>query len=121
MIVALCSTGFDDQAELDSRFGRCSHFLFFDTDQRTFKTVSNSAKDASGGAGAQAVQILVNFGTGVLIAPDVGPQAMDALQAMNISVFRQGSITLPDKAIKAWENHRLEEQQKASVAGMHRA
>lgn len=121
MIVAICSTGQDLDAELDSRFGRCSHFVFFDTENRSFVSESNTAKKVAGGAGALAVQQLVNYGAGVLIAPEVGPQAMDALLAMNIPVFRQGEQITGANVIAAWENHRLEEQHKASVAGMHRA
>lgn len=121
MIVALCSTGQDMDAELDSRFGRCSNFVFFDTEKRDFLSETNTAKEASGGAGAMAVQQLVNHGAGVLIAPEVGPQAMDALVAMNIPVFKQGDQKTGTKVIEAWEKHRLEEQYKASVAGMHRA
>jgi predicted Fe-Mo cluster-binding NifX family protein len=121
MIVALCSTGHDLEAELDSRFGRCSNFVFFDTEKRSFVSETNTAKEAAGGAGSLAVQQLVNHGAGVLIAPEVGPQAMDALLAMKIPVFRQGEQTTGTNVIEAWENHRLVEQHKASVAGMHRA
>lgn len=120
MIVALCSTGTGPEDDLDSRFGRCRHFLFFNTESRDCFSETNKAREASGGAAVLAVQQLVNHGTGVLIAPDVGPQAMDALQALDIPVFRQGDQPTAARALEAWENHRLGEQCKASVAGMHR-
>lgn len=121
MIVALCSTGKDMDADLDTRFGRCSNFVFFDTETRDFVSETNTAREAAGGAGSMAVQQLVNFGAGVLIAPEVGPQAMDALLAMEIPVFKQGDQNTCTKVIEAWEKHSLKEQHKASVAGMHRA
>lgn len=120
MIVAFCSTGTDMDAVLDSRFGRCSHFIFFDTDTRSFAVEKNAAKETAGGAGAMAVQQLANHGAGVLLAPEVGPQAMDALLAMGIPVFLKGNQKNGAQLIEAWENHRLEEQHKAAVAGMHR-
>ena len=121
MILALCSTGTDFDAELDSRFGRCSYFLFYNTDDKIFTTVENQAKNAEGGAGAQAVQEVADHRAEVVIAPELGPQAMDALHTLGITAFRQGSSRKAEEVIKQWKDGQLERQEKASVKGMHRA
>ena len=121
MIVAFCSTAQDMEAPLDSRFGRCANFVYYDTDSQRVIAEKNMAKDAPGGAGAKAVQQLVNQKAGILIAPEVGPQAMEALIAMKIQVFRQKTAKTATQALEAWQNGQLEEQHKPSVTGMHKA
>ncbi len=121
MIVALCSTGTALNADLDSRFGRCSYFLFYNTDDSTFHAVENEARHAEGGAGSRAVQEIADNRAEAVIAPELGPQAMDALNRLGIPAFRQGKTLNADTVIKEWQDGKLERQEKASVQEMHRA
>ncbi|QEN06549.1 hypothetical protein EXM22_00550 [Oceanispirochaeta crateris] len=121
MILALCSKGTDLDSELDERFGRCENFLIYDTEEETFLSLKNMAKDEAGGAGLLAVQLIVDQGAGVLIAPEVGPQGMDALIQFGIPVFKQGKSKTANAAIKAWSNHQLPLIEKNKSTGLRRA
>jgi len=108
-------------AALDIRFGRCSNFVLFNTDSGECSSVENTAKNAAGGAGSSAVQLLLNNKAEVVVAPDAGPQAMSALDAMKIPVYRQDECKTAAEALEAYKSGSLEQQFKASVSGMHKA
>lgn len=121
MIIALCSTGDSMQSPLDERFGRASFFLFYNTETSEMVSVINEAKTAQGGAGALAVQQLVNNKAELLIAPEVGPQALDALKKFNIPAYRQGGNKTPALAVEAWKNGSLEMIKDPGNKGLHKA
>ena len=121
MIVSLCAKGSDLSSEVDPRFGRCDYFLFYNTEDGSCTAVSNSAKDAAGGAGVLACQIVGDNGAGVVIAPELGPQAMDALIQMGIPAYAQGDSKTANDALNAWKNNGLKEIKKAENTGLRRA
>lgn len=121
MIVSLCAKGPELASDLDPRFGRCEYFLFYNSDDGSCTAVANLAKNASGGAGVMACQIVGNNGAGVVIAPELGPQAMDALSKMEIPAFAQGECKTAAEALEAWKNHRLREMEKVEGSGLRRA
>jgi predicted Fe-Mo cluster-binding NifX family protein len=71
---------------MDLRFGRANYFLIYDPANGNSRFVDNPAKNASGGAGPMAAEMLVNEGVGKIISGDFGPKASDALNAMNIEM-----------------------------------
>lgn len=121
MIIALCSTGDSMQSTIDERFGRASYFLFYNTESSDMVPVINEAKTAKGGAGALAVQQLVNNKAELLIAPEVGPQALDALKQFKIPVYRQGEKSTAALVIEAWQKGSLELIKDPGNKGMHKA
>ncbi len=121
MIVSLCAKGPELTSKVDPRFGRCEYFLFCNTEDGSCKAISNSAKNAAGGAGVMACQIVGDNGAGVVIAPELGPQAMDALDKMGIPAFAQGECKTAEDALEAWKNHRLTEIRKVEATGLRRA
>nr|MBC8275910.1 dinitrogenase iron-molybdenum cofactor biosynthesis protein [Chloroflexota bacterium] len=62
MKIAISATGSTIDAEVDSRFGRCQHFIIADTETLQFEVVENSSAAASGGAGISAAQMIVGKG-----------------------------------------------------------
>jgi len=121
MIIALCSTGKDLLSKVDKRFGRAAYFVFYNTDTTEMSVIENSAKEAQGGAGALAVQQLVNNNTEIVIAPEVGPQALEALNKFKIPAYKQGDVQTVQNAIDAWENKTLEIIEDPGHKGLHRA
>ena len=121
MKLAFCLTENAQDALLDRRFGRSGYFGIFDTESGGFKGIDNLAKNESGGAGAMAVQLLVDSGIDALIAPEVGPQALDALQQLGIDAYRQGACGTIAAAFEAWNCGSLEKIEKPTVKGLHRA
>jgi predicted Fe-Mo cluster-binding NifX family protein len=120
MIISLCAKGPELTSEVDPRFGRCEYFLFYNSDDGSCTALANSARNAAGGAGVMACQIVGDNGTGVVIAPELGPQAMGALSRMGIPVFAQGEYRTAEEALEAWKNHRLEEMKKVESTGLRR-
>ncbi len=75
-------------------FGRCPYFIFIDPENGEFTIKENAAKAASGGAGIQAAQMVVDQGAGAVISGNLGPKAQAVLSAANIAVyqFKEGSV-----------------------------
>ncbi len=121
MKLALCSTGEKLNSTLDERFGRANYFIFYNTESLEMDVIKNSAKEASGGAGGLAVQLLVDNKTEILIAPEIGPQALGALRKFGIPAFKHGSSKTVEDAITAWGNGALKKADKPGNKGLHKA
>lgn len=86
MKIILTSTSPNLDADLDPRFGRCSHLITFDTETMEWNAASNPGASAPGGAGIQAAQNVDAVASG-----HFGPNAFTALQAAGIRMYRFGS------------------------------
>lgn len=87
MKIGISSTGKDMNAQVDSRFGRCEYFLVVDIDSMNVDALSNESAHASGGAGIQAAQKMVNADVGAIITGNIGPNALQTLSAAGIKIF----------------------------------
>ena len=114
MKIAISATGTDLQAQVDGRFGRCQHFIIYDTEAKTFEAVTNQAQFASGGAGIQAGQTVQTSGATVVLTGNVGPNAIKTLAAGNIKVCVGVSGTVSE-AIKKYEAGEYKPTEGASV------
>ncbi|USS40517.1 NifB/NifX family molybdenum-iron cluster-binding protein [Thermococcus aggregans] len=86
-------------------FARAPTFLIVDVDEKgniiNSKVIQNSAAMAGGGAGSMAVQTLINEGVEAIVAPQVGPNALGAIQAAGIKLYQVAPGTPVKEAIKA--------------------
>ena len=94
--------------EICPRFGRCTSFTFVELEKSEItavKTIPNHAINAMGGAGVQATQIVGNNGANIVIVGFLGPNAANALRALNIEILH-----FPDEkmTVKELLNHYLE-------------
>ncbi len=85
MKIAVAATEGSLEASVSDSFGRCPYFVLVDSETMAFEAFSNPAAEASGGAGPQAAQALVDRHVDVVLAGYVGPKAEDALKAAGIS------------------------------------
>ncbi len=80
-----------DGAELDAPaspvFGRCTSYVFVDTDTMQWEAVDNPARGASGGAGIQAAQFVIQRGAQAVVTGQVGPNAMGVFQASGVPAY----------------------------------
>ena len=102
MKIAISSSGTDQSAQVDPRFGRCQYFIIVDTDSGKTDAIPNAAQSAGGGAGIQAAQTIADQGAETVLTGNVGPNAHRALQAAKISVATGVSGTVSD-AVKAFQ------------------
>ncbi len=99
-------------SQIDPRFGRCQYFLIVDPDMMDFEAISNKGAAASGGAGIQAAQTVVNKGISVLITGEIGPNAFKILSAAGIKVITVSTGTVRE----ALERYKSGSSQQASGA-----
>ncbi len=86
-------------------FARAPSFYIADVDEKgnvtSERVVQNGAAMAGGGAGPMAVQTLINEGVDAVVVPQVGPNALGALQAAGVQVYQVAPGTPVGEAIKA--------------------
>lgn len=88
--------------DLSPRFGRCSCFTFITIENNeihSVKTVPNHAGQAMGGAGVQASQIVGMNNANVVIVGKLGPNAAQALNALNLKIIEAPNEILSIKKV----------------------
>ena len=86
---------------MNNRFGRCASFTFVTLENNEIvevRSVANDAAGAMGGAGIQAAQIIGNNGATEVIVGNLGPNAANSLNAINIKIYQAlgGSLTVKE-------------------------
>jgi predicted Fe-Mo cluster-binding NifX family protein len=114
MKIAVSSSGTDQSAQVDPRFGRCAYFLVIDTESGKTEAIANAAQSAGGGAGIQAAQTVADHGAETVLTGNVGPNAHRALQAAKISVITGVSGTVSD-ALKAFHDGKYKATENPTV------
>ena len=98
MKIAVTSSGPDLDAIIDPRFGRCPYFTLIDTKTGASESLSNPFVDASGGAGTQAAQWILDHDVHALVTGRCGPKAMMVLEDAGIRVVEGASGKVRDAA-----------------------
>jgi len=114
MKIAVSATGKDLNCQIDPRFGRCQYFIFVDPGTMEFEALENKGLMASGGAGVQAAQLIVQKGASALITGNLGPNAASALSASGIKVHLVSGGTIKE-VIEALRVGKLQEASGATV------
>lgn len=100
MKIAVSSTGNTLDSNMDQRFGRAAYFIVLDTETMNFEPLDNGASASTGGAGISAAQAVVDKGAGAVITGNVGPNAMNVLQAAQIDIFRGSPVSVKENIEK---------------------
>ena len=87
MKICITAQGPTLEAPVDPRFGRCASFVFVDPKTMQTEAVPNPGAMASGGAGIQAAQLIVDRGATAVLTGSVGPNAYNALSAGGVEIF----------------------------------
>src|SRR4030042_3212061 len=114
MKVAISATGKDLDSQIDPRFGRCQYFIFVDPETMEFEASENEGLMASGGAGVQAAQLVVQKGVKALITGNLGPNAASTLSGSGIKIYLVSSGTVKE-AIEVYKTGSLREARGATV------
>ena len=100
------------------RFGRAEYFMLYDSETKEWKALQNSAINASGGAGTQAVQFIAQNGAEVVISGRFGPNAFIALEAAGAKAYVAKSGTVAE-VLQQYLDGQLEQINQASGPGFH--
>jgi predicted Fe-Mo cluster-binding NifX family protein len=114
MKIAVSATGKDLSCQIDPRFGRCQYFIFVNPETMEFEALENEGLMASGGAGVQAAQLVVQKGAKSVITGNLGPNAASALSASGINVYLVPGGTVKD-VVEGYKSGRLSEASGATV------
>ena len=118
IVVTANSTNLD--APTSPIFGRCPAYLFVDTETMAFEATENPALSAPGGAGIQAAQFVVERGAQAVLTGNVGPNAMNVLQAAGVPLYLISEGTVR-QAVEMFRQGQLNAMSGATVpahAGM---
>jgi predicted Fe-Mo cluster-binding NifX family protein len=94
----------DDGKTVSMVFGRAKSFAVYECEDADCAILENEGAESEHGAGTGAAAFLAEKGVEVVIAPEVGPKAAEALASAGIRVERaQAGATLADSlaAVKA--------------------
>jgi predicted Fe-Mo cluster-binding NifX family protein len=113
--VAISSVGDNLDAQVSAIFGRCPYLLLVDTETMDCQAHPNPAVGASGGAGIQAAQFVVEKGAKALLTGNVGPNAIQVLLAANLPVYPVWAGTVR-QAVEAFGQGQLQQATAATTS-----
>lgn len=98
MRTAIASNGSSLQSELGSKFGRCTHFCIFDSENGQIQFESNPGHNINGGAGRLAVAYLTDNNIKQVIAGEFGGQVKQLLSnsGIRIIIYPQNNSCIED-------------------------
>ena len=87
MKVAITSTGDSTSATIDSRFGRCSYFVIYDTENNSSEIFKNPNKESVEGAGPASVQFLASKGAQKVVSGEFGAKVKTIFEQLQIQLI----------------------------------
>jgi predicted Fe-Mo cluster-binding NifX family protein len=86
MKVAITSTGNSPDATLDSRFGRCSYFVIYDTESQSTEFIPNPNKENLEGAGPASAQLVASRGAKKVISGEFGAKVKSIFDSLQVQL-----------------------------------
>jgi predicted Fe-Mo cluster-binding NifX family protein len=96
MKVAITSTGNSPESTLDSRFGRCSYFVVYDTESQATEFIPNPNKESIEGAGPASVQLVASRGVKKVVSGEFGAKVKSIFDSLQIQLV---VLNEPEKKI----------------------
>ena len=87
MKVAITSTGNSPDSKLDSRFGRCSYFVVFDTESQSTEFIPNPNMENIEGAGPASAQLVASKGAKKVISGEFGAKVKSLFDSLQIQLI----------------------------------
>lgn len=104
IVVATTAGGLDDT--VSPVFGRCPTFTVVDVEGKKIKNssvIQNQYAGATGGAGIQAAQLVINQGAKAVIAGNYGPNASMVFNQAGVEMISAQGISVRDAVTKYLE------------------
>jgi len=84
MKILFPSTGENLDSEMDNRFARANWFVVVDTETMESYALRNGEKEGGHGVGRVVAQYVMDAGVDMVVAPQIGPKAMSALESAGV-------------------------------------
>jgi len=119
MKIAICSTGDKKESIVAKRFARCEYFMIYDHETLKSSFVENKARNEASGAGGKASKNLADLEVNVVLVPQLGPKAYDALKAFDIDAYEYNHNVSAHKALYDYFAKEYNEVTDAKGKGKH--
>jgi predicted Fe-Mo cluster-binding NifX family protein len=86
MKVAITSTGNGQESLLDSRFGRCSYFVIYDTISHSTEYIPNPHKENIEGAGLASVSLIASRDVKKVVSGEFGTKVKSLFDSHKIQL-----------------------------------
>ena len=96
MKIAITSTGNSPESNLDSRFGRCSYFVVYDTESQATEFIPNPNKENVEGAGPASVNLVASRGVSKVVSGEFGAKVKSIFDSLQIQLV---VLNEPEKKI----------------------
>ncbi|MBI9016979.1 MAG: NifB/NifX family molybdenum-iron cluster-binding protein [Phycisphaerae bacterium] len=118
MKIAFCAINDNPDSLIDARFGRTGYIAIYDEETKNWQFIANQQDlQAAQGAGLKTAQYLLDARADILIAKNVGPKAMRALQGDGIEVYQVVEEISANQALKKYLDGQLLKMEQANVQG----
>jgi predicted Fe-Mo cluster-binding NifX family protein len=87
MKVAITSTGNSLESKLDSRFGRCSFFVIYDTESKSVEFIPNPNKENVEGAGPASVNLIASRDAKKVVSGEFGAKVKSIFDSLQIQLI----------------------------------
>ena len=105
MIIGICAFENNENSPVSERFARANFFVIYDHSKLSFRVIPNPALDESSGAGTKAIKALSKEGVEIVLGPEVGPKALEALAAFEMEAYNyDGATDIKDALYLYFEN-----------------
>ncbi|MGI6097609.1 MAG: NifB/NifX family molybdenum-iron cluster-binding protein [Dethiobacteria bacterium] len=74
-------------SQIDLRFGRCAFFAIYTDEDKQWRFLPNPGAGEGTGAGVKAAQFILEEGVDLLFTGELGPNAMQTIEAAGIKVY----------------------------------
>ena len=106
MKVVITSTGNSPEAKIDSRFGRCSYFVVYDTESKSTEFIPNPNKENVEGAGPASVQLVASRGAEKVVSGEFGAKVKALFDSLKIQLVVLNDSEKKISAIIEMLNHK---------------
>jgi predicted Fe-Mo cluster-binding NifX family protein len=96
MKIAITSTGNSPESTLDSRFGRCSYFVVYDTVSQSTEFIPNNNKENIEGSGPASIQLIASRGVEKVVSGEFGAKVKALFDSLKIQLV---VLSDPEKKI----------------------
>ncbi len=87
MKIAITSVGNSPNSKLDSRFGRCSYFVVYDTETSSTEYIPNPYKENVEGAGPASVELIAKRGVKKIVSGEFGTKVKSLTDSLQIQLI----------------------------------
>jgi predicted Fe-Mo cluster-binding NifX family protein len=117
--ILVCSETNSESSLVSDRFARTNFYCLYQSETNNYTFYENNAKGEMSGAGGKAVKQISSLSADVVLVPEIGPKAYDALVAFELKAYQYPKNITIKEAIEKFYNNELVELTAPNAKGKH--